>query len=259
MEYGFSFQWLAVTSFELRFGATRVVTDPYITECVGTELTWEAVQGCDLICLSHAHWDHITDIPRLLTKFRPAILCGDHTAAPLAQWLNCSPSRIYPMTPDQELDFGDVKIRALYGRHTDLRQGYNDLCARLETNPLCAEDPGMAALQGVGSLEYRNYLFTLPNGARILLWGNDPTVEQVNLCKALRPDIAILQRSVAPEDIERKAEFAAAIGCRVLIPHHHDFRQVDEPRIIDGFREAFLRRVPQGRFLAPAHGQWVHL
>jgi len=258
-KYGVSIKWLAVTSFEIRCQDTTIVTDPFITECAGTDLTWEAIENCDIICLGHAHWDHITDIPRLVDRFHPKILCGDQTALPMAQWLNYTPSRIYPMYPNLELDFGDVKIRALYGRHTDLQKGYNDLCAHIGKNPLCQADPGIAALQGIGSLEYRNYLFTLPNGTKILLWGNDPTVEQVNLCKALQPDIAIIQRSVKPEAIAKKAEFAAAIGCKVLIPHHHDFRQVDDPAELDLFEAEFLRRAPGAAFIRPVHGSWIDL
>lgn len=257
--YGVSIKWLAVSSFEIRCNDLTVVTDPYITECVGTDLTWEAVENCDIICLGHAHWDHITDIPRLVEKYRPKILCGEQTAMPLARWLNYTPSRIYPMYPDTELDFGDVRIRALYGRHTDLKKGFNDLCERLEANENCIKDPGMVPLQAVGSMEYRNFLFTLPNGTKILIWGNEPTVEQVNICKAFRPDIAIIQRSTSPAQITEKAEFAAAIGCKVLIPHHHDFKCVDDPETIAKFKEAFLRIVPDGVFITPGHGKWIDL
>ena len=257
--YQIDLKWLSVSCFELRLNGLTVVTDPYITECVGTDLTFEAVEQCDIICVGHAHWDHVTDIPRLVEKFHPRILCGDQTAMPLAAWLNYTPSRIYPMYPDTELDFDSVKIRALYGRHKDLKKGFNDLRAHLETNEICAKDPGIASLQAVGSMEYRNYLFTLPNGVKLLIWGNSPTPEQVNLCKALKPDIAILQRSSDPEGIVSMADFAAKIGCKVLIPHHHDFRRVDPPEYIEAFREEFLRRVPDGRFVAPRHGEWVRL
>ena len=258
-KYGIELKWLAVTSFEFRFGGTTVLSDPYITECVGTDCTWENVDGCDIMLLGHAHWDHITDIPRLVDKFHPIILCGDQTAMPMAKWLNYTPTRIYPMYPDLELDFGAVKIKALYGRHTDLKQGYNDLFARLQQNEFALADPGIAALQGIGSLEYRNFLLTAPNGTKILLWGNDPTVEQMNLCKALKPDIAIIQRSTAEESIIQKAEFAAAIGCKVLIPHHHEFRNKDDSGIINEFKEEFLKRVPDGIFISPKHGEWIHL
>lgn len=258
-KYGVSLKWLAVTSFEMRFGDFTVVTDPYITECITTDLTWEAVENCDVICLGHAHYDHVTDIPRLMKKFRPKILCGDQTALPLARWLNSNPSFVYPMYPDTELDFDAVKIRALYGRHTDLKRDLDELLAWIAENEICKADPGIAALQEIGSMEYRNFLFTAPNGTKILLWGNDPTVEQLNICKALQPDIAIIQRSSTHEEIARKVEFAAAIGCKVLIPHHHEFRNMDDSGIINEFKEEFLKRVPDGTFISPKHGEWIHL
>lgn len=257
--YGVSIKWLAVTAFEIRCNDLTVVTDPYITACAGTELSWEDVENCDIICLGHAHWDHVTDIPKLVEKYRPKILCGDQTAMPLARWLNYTPTRIYPMYPDTELNFGDVKIRALYGRHSNLGRGFNDLCDRLEKNEHCLKDPGIASLQAVGSLEYRNFLFTLPCGTKILLWGNDPTIEQINICKEIKPDIAIVQLSGNAEQIAEKARFAAEIGCKVLLPHHHDFLRVDDPSYVEGFKEEFLRLAPDSVFIAPEHGKWINL
>ena len=175
------------------------------------------------------------------------------------KWSDHNPTRTYPMYPNMELDFDTVRIRALYGRHTDQKKNYRDLMADLAAYRWCAEDPEINALQGIGSMEYRNYLFTLPNGTKILLWGNDPTPEQTNLCKALRPDIAIVQRSSDPAGIQKKAEFAAAIGCRVLIPHHMDFPGVCDPAAIEAFREAYLSLVPDGVFINPEHGQWIDL
>lgn len=257
--YDVHIKWLSVSSFELRFGNTTVVTDPYISHCPGTDLTWENVENCDIICLSHTHWDHITDIPALVDKFRPIIMCGDKTALPVTRWLNYTATRVYPMYPDTELDFGDVKVRALYGRHTDLREGLNDLVKRVHSNPVCSADPGIAALQEIGTMDYRNYLFTTPNGTKLLIWGNDPTIDQLNLCKSLHPDIVIMQRSVPRSATVKKAEFAAQLGCKMLIPHHHDFRGVDDPKAVNIFEEEFLRLVPNATFIQPKHGEWIHL
>ena len=219
-KYGVDLKWLAVSSFEIKFGDTTVVTDPFITECKGTSLTYEDVEKCDIITLGHSHWDHVTDIPRLCKKFSPNVLCGDMTALPLAEWLNYTPAYIYPMHPNLELDFGDVKVLALFGKHKYQKNGmgYNDLVNLINENEYCQADEGMAKLQGVGTLEYRNYLFTAPNGAKVLIWGNDPTPEQKNICKALAPDIAILQRPVGEKAVLEMAKFAADIGCKVLIP-----------------------------------------
>ena len=163
------------------------------------------------------------------------------------------------MYPGMELDFDTIKIRALYGRHSEQGKGFNDLCASLSTYRPCMESEEVNSLQGIGSMEYRNYLFTLPNGTTILLWGNDPTPEQINICKALKPDIAILQRSVNLATVKKKAEFAAAIGCKVLIPHHMDFPGVTAPEMIEALGAAFLELVPDGVFTAPEHGQWIDL
>lgn len=258
-KFGVSIKWLAVSSFEIKCNGLTVVTDPYVTECVGTDLNWEAIENCDIICLGHSHWDHITDIPRLVEKFQPKLLCGDMTAMPMAKWLNYTPSFIYPMYPDTELDFDDVKIRALYGRHKNLGRGFNDLCDYINENPLCCNDPGIKELQPVGSLEYRNYLFTLPNGTKVLFWGNSPTVEQRNICKALKPDIAILQRTTTEKACEKFAEFAKAIGCKVVIPHHHDFRKVDDPSVINNMKAALEKIYPECEFIAPKHGEWINL
>ena len=34
-----------------------------------------------------------------------------------------------------------------------------------------------------------------------------------------------------------------------MIPHHHDFRAVDDPAVVERFGEAFLRLVPDGVFV----------
>ena len=257
-KYGVSIKWLAVSSFEIKYNNTTIVTDPYITECDGTELTWEDVEKCDIICVSHSHRDHVTDIPRLVNKFHPRILCGEMTAMPLAKWLNITPTDVYPMAPNLELDFNDVKIRALYGRHKEKKVGFNEVIANYYKNP-CYITEGVIALQEAGTLEYRNYLFTFENGTKILIWGNAPRPELLNLFKDLRPDIAIIQRGTNDKLIDWLATFACEIGCEVVIPHHHDYKQKDNPENIIKFKDAFLKKVPNGTFVMPEHGEWIDL
>ena len=257
--FNIDIKWLAVTSFEIKVANTTVVTDPYITECVGTNLDYNAVEKCDIICLSHAHYDHVTDIPRLMDKFNPIILCGEMSAMPLAKWLNCPASKIYPVCPNLELDFGDLKIKSLFGRHKLQKGGYNDFTEYLENVDVCKKDKGIADLQGVGSLEYRNYLFTTANGVKILVWGNDVTIEQVNICKALQPDIAIIQRTTNIEAHKQTARFVKEIGCKVVIPHHHDFLRVDGDEVLIPLKKEIEKIAPEVEFIMPNHGEWIHL
>ena len=163
------------------------------------------------------------------------------------------------MAVDLDLDFNDVKIRALFGRHNRRKSGYLDICNQLAMNNRWIDQPLLADLQTYGSLDYRNYLLTLPNGTKILICGSEPRPEQLNLCKQLQPDITIIQRAVSYEANIQKAEFAAAIGCKVLIPHHQDLYGKDDPEILKKFKEEFLSRVPDGTFLIPEHGKWIEI
>lgn len=260
-KYGISLKWLSVTCFEITDGTVTIVSDPCVTESPLCPLTWEDIEKCDYITLSHGHWDHITDIPRLIEKFHPLILTGDQTAAPLARWTNYSPSRIYPMYPNMELDFDTVKIKALYGRHTDLGTGYNDQVTALATRDAVKADFGMNELQGYGSLEYRNFLYTFPNGTKVLLWGNDPTAEQKNILKGEKPDVAILQYTKQAKNPMAMARLARDIGCKVLIPHHMDLKKTPAEYMpeVQCLENAFLELVPDGKFICPVNGQWLKL
>ena len=84
-------------------------------------------------------------------------------------------------------------------------------------------------------------------------------MEQRNLVRALRPDIAILQLS--KQDPAEIADFAAAIGCKVLIPHHMDLKAAENDYMpkVERLRTEFLARVPEGVFICPRHGQWIEL
>ena len=95
--YNIRLKWLTITCFELQFGDTTVVTDPCIGASPFNGLTWEDIERCDIITLSHCHWDHITDIPALMRKFPVPLLTGSLSAMPMLQWVDCDPTRVYPM------------------------------------------------------------------------------------------------------------------------------------------------------------------
>jgi len=260
-KYGVQIKWLSVTCFEITDGNVTIVSDPCVTDSPLCQLTWEDIEKCDYLTLSHGHWDHITDIPRLIKKFRPLIFTGDQTAAPLARWTNYPPSRIYPMYPNLELDFDSVRIKALFGRHVDSGTGFNDQLDTLATRPAVQADFSMNELQGYGSMEYRNFLYTFPNGTKVLLWGNDPTPEQKNILKAICPDIAILQYTKQAKDPKAMAQFARDIGCKVVIPHHMDLKKRKEEYMpeVECFEREYLALVPMGRFICPLNGEWIQL
>ncbi|MBQ1317803.1 MAG: MBL fold metallo-hydrolase [Lachnospiraceae bacterium] len=259
MSYGVRIKWNTIASFEIQYKDTAILTDPCITVNENTDLTWEDVEKCDIITITHVHWDHITDLPVLTKKFNPKVLLGELSAMPLTQWMDYNPSNVYPMEPNLELDFGEVKVKALFGKHVDQNRTIGELDERIGKNPLCQADPFMKSFQTLGSLEYRNFLFTFDNGTKVLMWGNNPRIEQQKILSAIKPDIAILQ--FTKHEPDEMAEFAKSIGAKVMIPHHMDLKHTEEeymPRLLR-LAEAFERKVPDGKFIVPKHGEWVEL
>ena len=86
---GVRLRWLSTACYEIDCGGTHVVIDPHITLCTGNDLTAEVIEQCDILALTHLHWDHATDVPGLMEKFNPLLLCPAGSMVPAAQWLNC--------------------------------------------------------------------------------------------------------------------------------------------------------------------------
>lgn len=91
-------RWLGVVSFEIVLNNQHIIVDPFITDApYNGGLTSDVIERADLLLLSHCHWDHIMDIPDIMRRFNPPLLTGERAAWEMVQWLDCSPSRVYPM------------------------------------------------------------------------------------------------------------------------------------------------------------------
>lgn len=218
-----SLRWITISCFEIRIGNHTIVTDPTIGLSPNCEEEASVIQGADLITVSHIHWDHIADVKELAEKFHSKILVGDLSAMDFIRYLNCNQADLYPMSHQTTLDFGWVKVTALMGRHSDMKESFLQTASRFERNPLYAAYPELSSLMAYGSLEYRNYLFETPDRFRILFYGNLPAEEQLHLLKDIRPDILLMQFTrPIPKEI---SQFAAQLSAKVLIPHHMDLKK----------------------------------
>lgn len=259
-KYGFRIKWFTVASFEMEKDGHHIVTDPFITLSPNSPCTFEDVEQCDLFTLSHVHWDHITDIPVLMDKFPKApLLTGSLSALPLVEWGNLIPQHVWPMDAGLEVDFDWVKVKALFGRHVDFEKKYSELESQLRRKSFV--DKAMGDMQILGTLEYRNFFFTFPDGLKVLVWGNEFTAVQKNIVKALKPDIAIIQSTRQLQDIPGYCEFVKESGCKVVIPHHMDLSKPYEeykPQLKE-LAEAIHKETPDVEFNLPEYNEWIEL
>ena len=260
-KYGLRVKWLSVASFEFEKDGHHIVTDPFITLNENSRCTWEDVEGCELITLSHVHWDHITDIPALMQKFgQPPLLTGTLSALPLCKWGNLFPQSVYPMDANLELDFDWIKVKALFGRHVYFGNTVNELESQLRRKPFV--DQAMGDMQILGTLEYRNFFFTFPDGVKLLVWGNDFSAIQKNIVKELKPDIAVIQATRQLKDPEGFVDFVKKSGARIVIPHHMDLKYPYEYYIpqLNEIKERIEKECKGVSFLLPEdHGVWMEI
>jgi L-ascorbate metabolism protein UlaG (beta-lactamase superfamily) len=96
--------YLGTASFLFDFGETKLLTDPgdFFTERLTPEKA-RSIAGVDLICLTHAHFDHsnrLADIPN--SKGIP-VLAPETAKAQFAG---------YDLRTEEDFRFGDLRIRA---------------------------------------------------------------------------------------------------------------------------------------------------
>jgi len=252
---GVRIKWLGCASFEMDFGGVTVVNDPWITDNEKTDLTWETIEKCDIITLTHSHFDHITDIPALVKKFDPILLTGQLTAYPMMEYTDISPMKLYPMNPGLELDFDAVKIKGYFGRHTMLGKSFTAVKERVKNSPYIGDDPLMQKLSLLGGFEYINFLFTAPNGTKIFIWGNELTTTQCNILREVKPDIAILQ--MTKNSPQETADICIEMGSKVVIANHIDFPK-DYMHLAKGLKEEMAKRAPDVNCIIPEYGVWMN-
>ena len=107
-----------------------------------------------------------------------------------------------------------------------------------------------------GNMELVNYLITTNDGTRILVWAGMTSPDQKHCFADLHPDLALMH--VSPkQDFAEFAALTAAMGTKVIIPHHYDcteklFEAIPEAmnNMSEANRKAFVH---DGKFSFPEY------
>lgn len=253
-------RWFNDACYELKLpNGKGILIDPYIDHSKYRVLSSKDVESADYILISHTHFDHVLDLAKISSKFDSRIFAGQIAGMELAKCYDIPGHQMYLCGPGDCFELDDFTLECFRGKHTKL--GDIDYPSKWPGN-VAGEglDPITADLNMLGSYEYMIYRLTLPNHAKILVWGGGATPDAIRQAHGFRPDISIAQ--LPRESTDQIAALYAAIGGQIIFPHHHDFftAQGEEgERVIQETIEKTAALSPCTKVLCPEKGRWYSI
>lgn len=250
-------RWFNDACYEIKLpGGKTILIDPYIDESRYKLLGSERLEGADYILISHSHFDHVLDLPKIMDRFDSQIFAGQFSGVELAKYYDIPGYRMNLCGTGDVCDTGDFVLRCYRGKHTNLgekdRPSHFRELAKSAGLDLKAESASI-----LGSYEYMIYTITLPSNLRILVWGGGATPAAIYQAKQFSPDITIAQ--LPREDTSQIAKLYAAIGGRVIFLHHHEYFLVKGDEGAQVIRETVEKTsalAPDTMIVLPEKGKW---
>lgn len=221
---GIRLRWLYETCYEIVLpNGTVILTDPDLT-VHNLEVTAKDIERVDYILCSHTHYDHTSDISYLVEKFHCKLLVGELSAQDICRCFNLPYSSVYPVGPDDVLEFPDVTFHIFRGKHTapppDPVRGRP--ASSMETTIKRWGLEGHGVCDQYGWLEFIDFVIISPNNQTIMICGGIPAFRKSEeMAKRYHPDILIRQPGGFP-NVAEYAAYVNRIGAQVVFPSHHE-------------------------------------
>ena len=188
--------WLGQGGFALKMPRNRVViVDPYLSNSVGTKrlqpipIPPEEVRA-DVVLLTHDHLDH-TDpgtLPGIANACRAKFI-GPLSSCEHMRKLSIDATRCIPIARGKTIQVGELRIAAVYAKHTDDSVGYVIDCL----------------------------------GPKVYIMGDSEYDERLASVRDLSPDVMLvcINGKMGNMNIEQAVELTKQIGPKVVIPMHY--------------------------------------
>ncbi|KPL36056.1 MBL fold metallo-hydrolase [Streptomyces anulatus] len=265
-----SFRWLGTSGWRIDVGGRTVLFDPYITRFrtglfdgglePGTKLrsdpglVREHVGRPEIVLVSHAHWDHIADVPHI-AKSTGARVVGTETTFHLLVAFGVDPGQISVVKGGEVLDFDGITVRVVPSLHSrNKRHSY--------FAPGTLNAPPAAAPRTISDLPEGDTLafqVTAGNdGPSAFLMGASDFSEQA--VQGLRPDLAMVAVPAGNAVFRYTSRLLRALDRPgVVVPVHWDnFEEpLSEPprrdpvMDLDGFVAQVHKESPTSRIVVP--------
>lgn len=120
-------RWLGTAGFDLDFGTTRLLLDPFLTRIPlhrywfgkvspDPALAQRYIERADAILVSHAHIDHLFDVP-VIAKRDGIPVYGSANTCDLLSILGVNPAQLHEIQPGSQFRLGNLSISVGRSRH----------------------------------------------------------------------------------------------------------------------------------------------
>ena len=266
-------RWLANANYEFDYKGKVYLFDAYFDRVPRAhKVGFKAadVTKAEAIFVSHAHFDHISDIGPV-SKQTGAPVVGSPITARVAKELGVPDKQIVVASGGESLKYGDATVEVALAEHSTIQPGLTELYGQLYANDSAPYTPAEKTLgayvRTLGSFDPEiikkgtlAFGLTFPSGFKAVLIGSaGPITDGVReLAKKLGPvDVAIVAyqvHAVADTQIAYTMPFIELFKPKLFLPAHHDaappaWLDLGLEPLFDEIRE----KIPDTKFLAPLY------
>jgi L-ascorbate metabolism protein UlaG (beta-lactamase superfamily) len=262
MQNSLAFRWLGVAGLELTLERELLAVDPFLTRpsflsvCLNRlqpdeTLVKQTFHKCQFILVTHAHYDHLMDVPAIALK-TGAPVYGSQNTCDLLKTCGVPREKVHKVDPGDLLELGAFHVKVLQTEHNqlpgfksgslkpvlkpplrayeyrmDTNYGFQIECQKLRTlvwngkSPEGAEPADVLFVNAVETVPFYETLIKTVNPVLVipLHWDNFFRP----LSKPIRPFLRLTHRFLPPFKFFRLDDFAemmhqVAPRTRVLIP-----------------------------------------
>ncbi len=124
-----TFRWLGVAGIELKAGSQVLVLDPFLTRpsmlgmikpvTTDASLIREKLPACNYVLVTHAHWDHLMDVPEVLQQ-TGAVAYGSANTCQLLSIQGVPAAQVREIKIGDSLHLGAFNVQVVAGRHSGI-------------------------------------------------------------------------------------------------------------------------------------------
>jgi L-ascorbate metabolism protein UlaG (beta-lactamase superfamily) len=266
-------RWLGNANFEFAHKGKVFLFDAYFDRTPRSHkigVTAADVKKAEAILVSHAHFDHISDIGAVARQTGAPVV-GAPITIETARKLGAPEKQLVVAKGGESMKFGDATVEIALAQHSTIQPGLIDIYASLYANDSPAfsdaEKNELARVRALGTFDPKvitegtlAYALVLPSGFKAVLIGSaGPITPGVRaLAEKLGPvDVAIVAyqvHAVADTQIDYTWPFIALFKPKLFLPAHHD---AAPPAWVDLGLEPLFDKIraemPGTAFLAPLY------